>query len=265
MTLSYDFAFLALIRIALSGDEVSFSRKRCLAHPLHKRKMMLSNPQLEYCSYAAALLSYHKLADDISDEKGRKKFLAVISRPAVSGMRRRAIKKGKLSELDRVIAEMLDELSRFESSEETSVDAPADIFGGLLSAIVSYGFEGAEAKIAENIGYHVGRWIYIVDAADDFFEDVKKNRYNPFALLYGTEISEREREMISDALKNELCDVERAVDLIGFCDRSALENIIRNIFYLGMPRTAQSVLLAEKNDDKDNKNCLRKDNLKLYE
>ncbi len=258
MTLSYDFAFLALIRIALSGEQTDFCRKRCFVHPLRKKKMMKNNPQLEYCAYAAALLTYHKLSDDISDESGKKKLLALISRPMASSMRRSAIKKGGLEELDKVISEKLSELSAFEDSREASVDTPAEIFGALLSKIVSFGFEGTQLKIAENIGRHVGRWIYITDAADDFFEDVRKQRYNPFALLYGDSISERERGLIADALKNELCDAERAVDLIDFEDRGMLEGIIRNVFYLGMPHTVKTVLSA---DDKESGKISRKDNL----
>lgn len=253
MMLSYDFAFLALIRIALSGEEIKFYRKRCFVHPLRKKKMMTSNPQLEYCAYAAALLSYHKLSDDISDERGKKKLLAIISRPMVSSMRRRAIKKGGLAELDGIISEKLSELSAFESSREASVDTPAEIFGELLSRIVSFGFDGTQFKIAGNIGRHVGRWIYITDAADDFFEDVKKHRYNPFVLLYGESISERERGLIADALKNELCDAEMAIDLIDFEDRRLLEGIIRNIFYLGMPNTVKTVLTANDKEVKNQK------------
>ena len=74
LTLSYDFAFLALVRIALSDEKVGFKRRRCVAHPVRKRSMMEPNSVLEYCAYAAALLSYHKLSDDIADEKGLKRI-----------------------------------------------------------------------------------------------------------------------------------------------------------------------------------------------
>ena len=70
--LSYDFAFLALLRIAFDRTLVEFEQKRCLAHPLKKRNMMKPNPSLAYCSGAAALLNYHKIMDDLSDEKGAK-------------------------------------------------------------------------------------------------------------------------------------------------------------------------------------------------
>lgn len=30
------------------------------------------------------------------------------------------------------------------------------------------------------MGYNLGRWIYLMDAADDLEEDREKNNYNPF-------------------------------------------------------------------------------------
>ena len=265
MTLSYDFAFLVLIRLSLKNETVSFKRRRCIAHPLRRRSMMERNAELDYCSYAAALLTYHKLLDDISDESGKKKLVALLARPTVSIMRRRAIRRGGLEALDRVIADRLHALSEFERSGEVSVDTPADIFGELLCEIVGFGIEGNAGKIARNIGYHVGRWIYITDALDDHAEDVKRERYNPFALLYGKAIDESEAALIADALKCELCDAESAIDLIDFGDRVRLENIIRNVFYLGMPRTVETVLSGMNDTDKKKDGCRRKDNLKTYE
>ena len=46
MTLSYDFAFLAIFRFALLGGELSFDKKRCLAHPFEKRAYVKDNPTL---------------------------------------------------------------------------------------------------------------------------------------------------------------------------------------------------------------------------
>ncbi|MBO5416002.1 MAG: hypothetical protein J6A83_05170 [Clostridia bacterium] len=268
MTLSYDFAFLALLRLSLSGEKVSFSKRRCVAHPLRKRNMMDRNRELDYCAYAAALLSYHKLADDISDEKGAKRAAAILARPFAGKMRRKALRKGDKAELDSFVAGKLASLAEFEKSGEASVDAPADIFGELLAGIVEFGFEGSERRIAHNIGYHVGRWIYITDALDDLSEDIEKKRYNPFALMYGGELDERERSLIADALKNALCDAEAALDLIDFGDNKSLGNIVYNVFYLGMPRTAENVLGGrserDKKDKKD-KNCHRKDNLNTDE
>ncbi|MBQ8140335.1 MAG: hypothetical protein IJ038_01410 [Clostridia bacterium] len=264
MTLSYDFAFLALLRISLAKEKTALSRRRCMAHPLRKKAMMERNGQLDYCAYAAALLTYHKLSDDISDEKGKKKAAAVLARPLAKKMRRRAIKKGGLSALDETIAARLSELSAFERSGDASVDIPADAFGKLLASITEYGLEGSEAKIARNIGYHVGKWIYITDALDDFSEDAERGRYNPFISIYGGEMSERDKAVVSDALKNELCDAECAFDLIEFGDDPILKNIIYNVFYLGMPRTVESVVSGRFEGENKGK-CNRKDSLNTDE
>ena len=257
MTLSYDFAFLALVRLALSAQKTEIKRRRCIAHPLKKRAMMERNSELDFCAYAAALLTYHKLSDDIADERGAKRTLARLTRPMARSMRKKALRRGGLSELDAHISECLSRLSDFEASKKPSVDDPADIFGELLSKIVSEGFEGAERKIAESIGYHVGKWIYITDALDDLPKDLEKDRYNPFILLYGGELDDEKRAIVRAALKNELCDAEGAFDLIDFGDNRMLENIIYNVIYLGMPLTVDRVMKRDGCTD-ENKSVGRK-------
>ena len=191
LTLSYDFTFLALVRMALSGERAEFKKRRCVVHPLRKRNMASPSPELEYCAAAAAILGYYKLADDKNDERGAKRLRAKLLKPAFSSFKKRALRikftRGELAELEKKIVKSLDELSSLEKQRLASVDRPADIFGQLMADLLSFGFEGNEERIATRIGRHIGRWIYIIDAADDFDEDVKKSRYNPFSCLYGDE------------------------------------------------------------------------------
>ena len=51
---------------------------------------------------------------------------------------------------------------------------------------------------------------------------IKKERYNPFILLYGGELDEDKKSLIRAALKAELCDAEGAFDLIDFGDNRAV-------------------------------------------
>ena len=219
--------------------------------------MMDSNATLEYCSYAAALLSYHKLIDDISDERGAKRLRARMLRPSLARMRKKALKKGGLSELDASISKKLSELSELERSGTESVDLPADLFGEMLSEIMAFGYEGDEKRIARSIGYHIGKWIYITDALDDLLEDIEKNRYNPFAKMYGRALLPSETELVLAALKNELCDAEGAFDLIDFGDNERLLGIVRNVIYLGMPHRVESIVSKE--------NCRKKGQLETDE
>jgi hypothetical protein len=242
MTLNYDFVFLAVFRIGLEKTSVAFEQRRCLVHPLKKRNSMKENPTLAYCANAAAILNYHKICDDLSDEKGVKKLRAVFAKPFVSHARNKALKSDRgLSELDTRISERLKALSELEAQRIASVDAPAELFGEILADIVSYGLCESDAKIASAVGRGVGKWIYIADALDDLESDAKKDRYNPFLLLYG---GMPERDMLlsmETALKNELCGVEAALDLIDF-ESDIAQNLICNILYLGCPERVREIL-----------------------
>ena len=253
MALSYDFAFLVTVRLILTDTKMSFSQKRCLAHPLKKRNSMDTNDQLDYCARAAAVLGYHKIRDDLADEKGFKKFRARLTYPFVRKWRKRAVKAG-LGELDSKIGKLLDRLSKLESKKMPSVDEPASIFGEILGEMTAYGLDGAESRIGYQLGKCVGKWIYITDALDDMAEDEEKGRYNPFLLLYGGRRPDGdELGLISDALKAELLGAEAAMDLVE-TDKEPVKNIVENILYLGMPDTVEKILKGEnKCEGKRNK------------
>ena len=61
MLLSFDFAYLANVRMALAGTEPSFHPRRCIAHPFRKRMMMDRNEQLDFCAVASTILAYEKM------------------------------------------------------------------------------------------------------------------------------------------------------------------------------------------------------------
>lgn len=248
MTLNYDFVFLALVRYAIEPCEVKIKARRCIAHPIKKRDNMERNVILDYCSGASAILNYQKLNDDLKDEKGAKKFRAVILRPFVSHARKKAIKKDpSLKELDFTIAKKLDELAEIEASEQTGVDVPASCFGDILGEIMSHGYEGTNRRIAFELGRHVGAWIYVADALDDMREDEKRKRYNPLLRLYGGRIpTEEELSLIYDATKNKLFSAEAAFDLIEI-DDPAIKNILSNILYMGIPQKTANILDTYKN------------------
>ena len=244
MTLSYDFAFLALVRICLENTPVRSSQRRCFMHPLKKRNMMERNDALDYCARAAAILNYHKIKDDLADEKGLKKARAVLAYPYVAHARRKALRSG-LGELDETVSRRLRELSDIEAQRLSSVDIPAAVFGEILADITAYGISGDKARVARALGASVGKWIYTVDALDDMNDDGKKGRYNPFLLLYGGRApTGEELSLVSDALKAGLCAGEAALDLLD-TDRAEMMIIIENIMYLGLPDTAQRIICGE--------------------
>ena len=244
MTLSYDIVFLALLRLAVSDERVELKRGRCLAHPFKKRAYLTLSEPLRYSAYTAALLTFAKCSDDLADERGFKRLKARLTMPVAKSMRKKVPEcyRG----LDELIRNKLAELAALEKKKLPSVDAPADLFGDILSEVLSYGLDGNDARILRSIGKHVGRWIYIVDAADDFDEDLQKNRYNPFACLYGgTQLTDEQKREFSISLRLELSAAEPAFDLLDFEEKYTIEGIIKNIIYRGMPHVADRVLCLD--------------------
>lgn len=229
LTLSYDVVFLCLVRFLLSEEEVAFKKGRCGLSPLKKRVIMVPNPTLEYCSRAGALLAYHNIADDVRDKRGIKRVGAKLLLASAKRMR----KKADISELDGRISELLCILDREEHSDGYSVDCCASRFGELLGSVFAYGYEDEKKLIAYEIGYHTGKWIYILDAADDYEKDTKKGEFNP--------LDEFEPERIACSLNLELEGVSRAMALITPYD-SGIMNILNNIIYLGMTQRAKRIL-----------------------
>lgn len=241
MTLSYDFAFLALVRLAATDTPLVFKQRRCIAHPLTKRAVLERNGELDFCSCAAAILSYHKIKDDLSDERGFKRLQAVCMLPFVSSWRKKAVKRG-FSELDGSVSEYLRRLSELEKNKAARVGDGASVFGALLSELVSFGLEGSSKRIVGELGRYVGRWIYTVDALDDAKEDAEKGRYNPFILLYDGRLPQGEElELICDGIKAELVNAEMAMDLMEI-NETSMRSIIENILYLGLPDTVEKII-----------------------
>ena len=248
MTLSYDFVFLAALRLSLTGEVPTLKKQRCLLHPFHKRPTVQACDALDFCADASALLSYHKLTDDLCDERGLKKLRAALARPFLSGAYRKA--KRRHPALDGVIATHLGEIAGFESGARAfeGADAIAEQFGMLMEAVFSEGLTNTNARIAGTVGRSVGRWIYLVDAADDFDEDRKKNRFNPYRKLFGDELTDADRETLRVALTVHLLDADRAFALIDTYPAPELKEILANILYLGLPATAARV--TGKQDEK---------------
>lgn len=249
-SLNYDIVFLALIRLAINGDEYKTEKKRCFAHPLTKRIIMRQNESLSYCARISALLTASKVRDDATDKKGFSRIPALIAAPAVNSAARRA----DMPKLNSMIKDGMAALSEEERKKTASVDIPARIFGEILGEIFAFGIGdcdgSAQKRIAREIGLHTGRWIYALDAADDIERDARDENYNPFLLLYGgADLDEGRRADILNALRFELSSIERAINLIDFGACPGILNIIRNIIYLGMPATAERVITKGKNAD----------------
>lgn len=232
VTITYDSVFLAMIRMAYMEDSELGSRMgRCALHPLKKRCMLKDNSAIEYTARAFAVLTYYKMLDDLSDEKLFRKMLVNMTRPIVSN----AKNKAKLGELADTVKGKLDEISALERARCPSIDEPATLFGELLGEIFAGGLEAEARLVSYRCGYHLGRFIYAADAAEDYDRDRASGSYNPYCLTYGGEVlTDENKASIKRALIWECRQLEGAINLVPFGNKRTIENIVRNIIYVGL-------------------------------
>ena len=179
LLLSYDFVLLPLILSALTGESYAANDVRCLPHPFGSHPALF-NRYTEYAADLTVLLAYEKILDDVKDEGG------AVPRLEASLFRRDAEAVGKkYPELKREIDLRLGEIAHAEKNNVLVPDVPADAFGGLLAAV----FLGAPGvnKLDEEVrnrlwrfAFFLGKAIYLMDAAVDFQQDLRRGRYNPF-------------------------------------------------------------------------------------
>lgn len=280
LTLSYDFVFLAVFRAALTGEKITVENHRCAVHPLKKRAMAADCETLAYCARAAALLTYAKLQDDLTDERGVRRLIARTLRPAASSLRRRARKSSGMENLENAIAASLLRLGELEKARCDSIDEAAACFGSLLAEILAFGLSGTAERIAREAGDAVGRFIYVIDAADDAPDDARKGRYNPIVCRYGEDIFESrpvrrhaespEEPRIKLRLKPEiahdlyiaaLCSLSRLEGAVALMDFDGCvpetEGILKNIAFLGIPAQLRCVLALDSPHQNDSPNGQR--------
>ena len=248
--LSYDLAFMALVRSALLGETFEIGTHRCPVHPFRKRPMAEPCPSIRFCAAAHTVMIRGKALDDLRDEKGIRRFRARLIRFQT---RRACRKAGKnYPGLWAMIEGRLGELAVLEKDGTPSADIPAECFGNMLADILSYGLDGPAETVAKEIGMHTGKWVYLVDALDDFEEDVKKNRFNPFRRLYGTdELTEDIRQDARRALMGEIAAIRLGTDLLNVTDPDVLA-LIEHILDVGLHETAESVLNPDPKRKKRN-------------
>ncbi len=119
------------------------------------------------------------------------------------------------------------------------------MFAVMLSELVTAGAE--TSKIAfKHLGYHIGRWLYLIDAYDDIEKDLKHRSYNPLVLRFaytpkeGTEaFRKRIDEDIRFNLYYSLSEASNAFELIDFKKN---RNLLENIIYSGLKKKTEYVL-----------------------
>ena len=172
LTLSYDMAFLALLLMSLYEPEETSGDKACVLHPI-KPRPWVDNVYVRYAADMNVALSYYKCLDDWCDE-GKRTAHFMASHLA----KRMTALMAEYPRQCKAIEECIDRLAQLEKEGCDNVDEPANCFGRLMGELMVYR-EDLWATYLRQMGFWLGRFVYLADAVTDFDKDRKKGRYNP--------------------------------------------------------------------------------------
>ncbi len=238
LTLSYDFTFLALLNMSLKTGCCDFERRRCAFNPLKKCNYCKDNNDLKMPSAAAMIMLYYKLKDNVADEKGIKKLGFYLALPIFKGAYKKA--KKEYSQLEEIVSSYIAEQQKLEKENCSEIDRIADPTAKALSKIFMLCSEDdTEKRILERMGYCIGRYIYILDAACDLEVDIKNGAYNVLKFDYRENKEQYIKERVVPQLYFCVNEAAKAFELL---EVKKFKAILGNIIFLGLEDTFKKEL-----------------------
>lgn len=245
-SLSYDCCFYALLALAVSGAGLKECSGRCRANPLKKcRYLEAEGEAYQKAAALQVILTWHKLRDDREDEGFFKRLGVSVLLPAAARKAKRAGERyPRLAEL----AAQAVEAQREAEERQDGVDACAEPTARLLAELFrELSGEEDQALALEQFGYFLGRWVYLMDAADDLEEDLREGKFNPFIGRLGLtgkrSLSTEEKKAAEEACNGTLnATIARMLPALHLIRMEQFGPIIENVAEQGLPEIQREIL-----------------------
>lgn len=253
LTLSYDCTFYALMLFAFSPECPGFQSGRCVVNPLKKCTYCnVSVDELTAASALSVIMTYYKVKDDIADSHFFGKLRGYMILPFAAHARKKAAHD--FPQIDSIVSTAMVEQKAAEQGSSPSIDLSAEPTAKMLQQVfetidgMNQDSKSSKRRILSQFGYFLGRWVYLIDAADDIGKDIKSKSFNPFILKYGLNESSTAKELegvrdyANQALNSTLSQLVSALNIL---DMQHFDSIIKNVILKGLPEI-QKELLFEK-------------------
>jgi len=253
LTLSYDCTFYALMLFAFSPECPGFQSGRCVVNPLKKCTYCNTGVvELTTASALSVIMTYHKVKDDIADSHFLGKLRGYMVLPFAAHARKKAARD--FPQIDSIVSTAMVEQQAVEHGEHSSIDSSAEPTAKMLQRVfetiddMNQDNQSSKRRILSQFGYFLGRWVYLIDAADDIVKDIKSKSFNPFIVKYDLNESSTAKELegvrayTNQALNSTLSQLVSALNIL---DLQHFNSIIENVILKGLPEI-QKELLFEK-------------------
>ncbi len=213
-TLTYDLTFVTMLLTDVYQPVNEVIEERCIVHPI-KKHLAVYNSYSEYAASMNIYLSYYKHLDDVNDDNSlRAKIKADKLQRFLQQIEQ------QFPTQTAIIRDNLNFISSIEKENILNPDLGSKAFGNIMACLLDK--EGNNENL-HGCGYHLGRFIYVVDAVIDFKKDLRKEVYNPLVALENYDHQEMLMSIMDD------CD-----SYYSKLQLSENKNILDNIIYSGI-------------------------------
>ncbi|MEG0382651.1 MAG: DUF5685 family protein [Christensenella sp.] len=228
--LNFDSVFLYMLADGLREDEGESVPTKCAANMMKKRAAIVT-PAAGYAADVNMLMAYYSAEDHVRDKKRGARIAKAFLKKAFS----RACERHKniVTSAEKTIGELI----RLEREHSTSTDATADSYAQLLGTVLMDA-DVLQSHILYDLGYSLGRWIYLIDAAEDRAEDRKTGNYNVYLSKYGDADAESKEEIE----RSMYYTLSQAAEALKRLKLNRNREILENIIYLGCREQTRTIL-----------------------
>ena len=223
MLLNYDMTFLVVLLTGLYELPCESAKITCALHPASKRQVSC-NEITDYAAEMNVILAYYNLIDDWKDDNSypKKAFAKMLQGDYTRIMQ-------KYPRQVQAVENYMSRMEEIERRRETNLDIAAGVTGEMLGEIFCWR-EDEWARELRTMGFYMGKFIYLMDACEDYEKDTKNNSYNP--LLYMGKSSEEERETFCKLLLTSMmAECAKSFERLPILQHA---DILRNILYSGV-------------------------------
>lgn len=235
---NYDTTFISLFFHGLLGEKVEVVEKRCILNP-KKRPVIAATPLMKKICRLNLVLIGMKLEDDREDGETHP-----LRRMAFG----RQVKRARKQEPDfAAIADECRTKQREEEKSGVSLDAAAEPFADMMRKVFGELAGEKGSSEVERIGYLLGKYVYFMDALDDYDEDAREGKFNAFRRTFGSETYEEliaaHGEDIRFIAEEIFHGIEEAYRSVVLADN---EGVVTNVLWYGLRWRLDTVLKKEK-------------------
>lgn len=223
LALTYDVAFLSAILHNIAGIDFKIEKQGCFEHRIRKRPIAKTDDLTRALGAVNTALAYHKLTDDIRDGNGGR-------------LKRSFFKKGykrvekRYPDIARIVKTYMDEQAAAEK-RGASPDSAAEPSAQMVKTLSHLLLKEKATDATDGLFWYLGKWVYLIDAADDYDKDVKKGRFNPFYESYGAadrrELMQKNGEEIEFLFDSLFFGLREQLQGVVFCfNRDLTDNVL---------------------------------------